>query len=383
MNTKLLFVDDEPNVLRAIKRQLRRTFNEIDLAKSAPEALDMIKKKGPYAVVVSDMRMPGMDGIQFLSKIKELAPETVRIMLTGNADQETAIKAVNQGHIFRFLNKPCSKDVLKSSIKAALEQYRLIVAERELLNKTLNGSIKVMAEILSQVNPVAFSRSTHIKRYVTAIAKVLKLPSPWQFSIAGFLSQIGCVTVPNHILEKVYRGKELTAKEKKIFSQHPQAGARILANIPRLENVAEMICFQNRPYSSYGKAKTTNGKLTQLGGQILKIAIDLDHAMFLGERSDTVLEEMRKKPDVYNQALLDAFSRLEINHSDREIKMLTLGQLMEGMTLNQNVKARNGLLLACKGQRITIGLREHLMNFAKTIGLDEPFEVILTGGTNG
>src|SRR5258708_28798973 len=100
---KILFVDDEPNVVEAYQRSLRRDFQNA-IATSGAQALEMIAAGGPYAVVVSDMRMPEMDGVQFLTKASELAPDTVRIMLTGNADQQTAIEAVNQGHIFRFLN---------------------------------------------------------------------------------------------------------------------------------------------------------------------------------------------------------------------------------------------------------------------------------------
>lgn len=382
MNRKILFVDDEPNVLSAIKRQLRRDFNHIDLAESGAKGLELVRKRGPYAVVVSDMRMPKMDGVQFLSSVKEICPESVRMMLTGNADQETAIMALNQGCIFRFLNKPCPKNALKSSVEAALEQYRLVTAEKELLNKTLNGSIRVMAEILSQVNPVAFSRATLIKSYVTSIASELQLPSIWQYSIAGFLSQIGCVTVPNSILEKVYAGEKLTSQEQEIFSQHPLAASRILANIPRLENIAQMIALQNRAFSSYQKPKTTGEKLVYLGGQILKIAVCFDYQLFMGQGARDVIEKMKKMPGEYNSKIVEILSRIDLMLDGQEVKKLLLEQVGVGMTLNRDLKAKNGLLLASKGQKITLSLKERLINFSRTIGLEEPLEVLVTGGTN-
>jgi len=106
---KILCVDDEPNVLKAYKRGLRSNF-AIDIATSGGEALQFIESRGPYAVIVSDMRMPQMNGIELLNTVKQCAPDTVRIMLTGNADQQTAIDAVNPGEIFRFLNKPCQPE---------------------------------------------------------------------------------------------------------------------------------------------------------------------------------------------------------------------------------------------------------------------------------
>ncbi|MBU0961171.1 MAG: response regulator, partial [Proteobacteria bacterium] len=140
MTDKILLVDDEPNVLQSMQRQLRKRFN-ITTAESGNDALAKLKEQGPFAVIISDMRMPGMDGVQLLSRVKSTFPDTVRIMLTGNADQETATEAVNVGQIFRFLNKPCSTAVLATSIALAVRQYNLITAEKELLNKTLKGSI--------------------------------------------------------------------------------------------------------------------------------------------------------------------------------------------------------------------------------------------------
>ena len=138
MAEKILFVDDEQQVLQGIQRLLHRTFL-IETALSGAEALTKLKRSGPYAVVVCDMRMPEMDGVRLLAKIKVDFPETVRIMLTGNSDQETAVRAVNEGHIFRFLTKPCNEEVLTSTLNAALIQYRLASHKEQLLDKALSG----------------------------------------------------------------------------------------------------------------------------------------------------------------------------------------------------------------------------------------------------
>lgn len=377
MDDRVLFVDDEKNILLAIKRQLRKSSFSIDTAESGYEALEMIGNKN-YSVVVSDMRMPEMDGIQLLRQIKKKVPETVRMMLTGNADQETAIQAVNEGNIFRFLNKPCPTDLLLASVKAAVEQYHLIIAEKELLDKTLKGSIKVVTEILSQVNPATFSCSSRIKLFVTQMARYLKLPSLWQFSIAGFLSQIGCVTVPNDILEKVYNGMPLNAQEQTIYDSHPEAGARLLANIPRLENIARMIGLQRLPFCQYpDKPRSSSEKLVFLGGQMLKAAIDFDHHVFLGLSPEEAVLKMGRSGSQYNQNIVKIIKLIQPATTGYAIKKLKLGQVFLGMKLNQDVRALNGLLLAVKGQEITLSLRERLVNFSKTIGIEEPFEVLI------
>ena len=118
MNEKLLYVDDDPNILRAYERSMRKFF-QMDTALGGDEGLEAIRTKGPYAVVLSDMSMPGMNGIQFLAKVREHARDTVCIMLTGNADLQTAMQAVNEGNIFRFLTKPCPRETLVKALRAA------------------------------------------------------------------------------------------------------------------------------------------------------------------------------------------------------------------------------------------------------------------------
>lgn len=120
---KILLVDDEPKLLSALRRQLVRKFDVVT-AESGAEALSKIEELGPFSVVVSDMRMPEMDGVEFLHEVRAREPEITRIMLTGNADQETAMEAVNRGSIYRFLRKPCAGHVLSASIEDGIQEYQ-------------------------------------------------------------------------------------------------------------------------------------------------------------------------------------------------------------------------------------------------------------------
>src|SRR5262249_7877425 len=126
-----------------------------------------------FAVVISDMRMPGMNGAELLGRVRTIAPDSIRMVLTGETDISSAMKAVNDGAIFRFLMKPCSEPVLRGAIEAGLRQYELQNVERNLLENTLNGSIKVLAEVLSLVNPAAFGRSMRVRRYVRHVTTTL------------------------------------------------------------------------------------------------------------------------------------------------------------------------------------------------------------------
>src|ERR1700678_1843840 len=168
MSGKILFVHDGPAVLDGYKRMLHREF-QVDTAVGGEQALATIQEHGPYAVVISDMRMPEMNGAQFLARVRATTPDTVRMLLTGYTDLNAAMDAVNEGNIFRFLTKPCEKEILATALTTGLVQYRLVTAEKELLEKTLMGSIKVLTDVLSAASPEAFGismRIAHLVRYL-------------------------------------------------------------------------------------------------------------------------------------------------------------------------------------------------------------------------
>ena len=147
---RILCVDDEPNVLSGYQRILRKTA-DVQIASSAAEALRIIAEHQPM-VVFADRHMPGMDGIELLHRIGESYPDLIRVMVTGANDQETAIAAINHGHIFRFLAKPVQSELLISTVEDAARQWRLVNAERELLERTLNGGVQVLVDILGLVD---------------------------------------------------------------------------------------------------------------------------------------------------------------------------------------------------------------------------------------
>lgn len=303
MNRKILFVDDEENVLRAFERNLHSHF-EIATAVGPAAALSVIAGRGPYAVVISDLRMPGMDGIQFLAAVGRQCPDTVRLIISGNADLQAAISAVNEGSIFRFLTKPCRAETLRSAIDGALKQYQLITAERELLEHTLNGSVSVLVELLGEVSPLAFSRASRIRHYVRCMAAQLELSDSWQLDLAAMLSQIGCIGVPVHILEKLQAGTPLTAQDRKAFADHPSVAQKLLAGIPRLEEIGEIIGHQMTPYSELRDLRIS--ERVRVGAQILLAAIRLDEMICRGDSPALALKAMSDCPGVWHPKLMAA-----------------------------------------------------------------------------
>jgi DNA-binding NtrC family response regulator len=131
----VLCVDDEPRVLDGLKLTLGRSI-DVSTARSGPEGLALLKQMAGAAVVISDMRMPGMDGAAFLTKVREQWPDSTRLLLTGEAGRDAAVAAVNEGQIFRFLTKPCMPEKLIAAVEAAARQQQLVIAEKMLLQQT-------------------------------------------------------------------------------------------------------------------------------------------------------------------------------------------------------------------------------------------------------
>lgn len=374
MNEKILFVDDEPNVLHSIQRQLHKRF-DIAIAEGADEALRVLREDGPFAVIVSDMRMPKMSGIELLTRVKDMYPETVRLMLTGNADQETAIEAVNNGQIFRFLTKPCPQGTFVTSLALALRQHRLVTVEKELLQQTLRGSVNVLAELLAVANPLAFSAGSRVKGYVTAIAEALHLPRVWQFEIAALLSQIGCFSLPVEILTKVYSNNQLSEEESWMYTNHPEVGAALLEKIPRLENITQMITLQMKRFDEYDDALTAQHvEEVLIGAQILHAVIDFDRQQFMGMGHQEAIAWMRKQKNAYNPKVLEALAGVRTERTG-QILSLKVDQVTEGMTTTENVTTKTGVLIIPKGQVITKPILQGLKNFATQVGVVEPIKV--------
>ena len=365
MTEKILFVDDEPAALEGYKRALYRDF-QVDTAVGGADALAILQRGGPYAVVISDMRMPGMLGAELLSRIKETYPDTVRMLLTGYTDIDAATRAVNQGHIFRFLTKPCEKDLLVASIRAGFEQYRLVTGEKELLEKTLLGSIKVLADVLSAASPEAFGRSMRIANTVQHLLTKFSLASPWRFEAAATLSQLGCVTLETELMQRAYAGVKLSEDEQARFDAHPQAAQQLLAHIPRLEAVAWMIGQQLAREISETVPGVADCADVVSGAKLLKLAVAYEQLKINVSSKDDVLLRLRVRRNEFEPALVNALLDLKRNGgSDRTLQTVPVGRLRTGMVLGEEIKNTQGVLLVARGQVISSAVLMKLENLAR------------------
>ena len=382
MNDRILFVDDEQHVLGSYRRILRKNW-DIVTALGGETALDIFDNKGPFAVVVSDMRMPGMNGIQLLTKIKEISPDTVRMMLTGYADFNTAMEAVNEGHIFRFLTKPCPPDLLNRALQEGVRQYRLIKAEQELLNKTLKGTIQVLIEILSVMDPKAFNRANRLRDYIKRLTEQKAIAGNWEIEIAALLSLIGQVTVPGSVMEKVHNNVSLTDVEKAMIMRIPKAGFDLLVKIPRLEQIAKIVLYQNKRFNGEGFPEDDiKGVDLPLGARLLKILNDLIILEDKGILRKDAFVTMAKRTGWYDPNLLLTISNKISGSSEnvpafrKETKKVKISELHSGYLLLENIETSTGQMLMMAGQEISDSHIMRIKNWAKLYTIKEPIKVL-------
>ncbi len=361
---RVLCVDDEPDIVEGLALNLRRVY-DVEVATSGEEGLKILGRDPSIVVVVSDMRMPEMDGAEFLARVRRSTPDVVRLLLTGHADIDAAVAVVNEGGIFRFLTKPCPPPTLLGAIADAVDQHRLVTAERELLEKTLHGSIKALTDVLALISPVSFGRATRIKQLVTELADKLALRDRWQVEVAAMLSQLGAITLSEETAEKAYYNRPLSTAEQRQIERLPALTEELLGNIPRLEGVRDILTTCARSHRRvYQPPDDARQWLVARSAQILKAAMDFDALETGGKDSEELaLLVMRGREGQYDPEVLQALSEIRGEGARVVIKALSVFDLRAGMIVAEDIKQPNGVLLVGRGDEITERLIERVQNF--------------------
>jgi len=285
-------------------------------------------------------------------------------MLTGYADVQTALSAVNEGNIFRFLTKPCSKETLAGALTEGLKQYRLITAEKELLEKTLAGSLTVLTEVLSMASPAAFSRAMRLRRYMSHIAAKLSLANRWKFEVAAMLSQLGCVTLAAETIEAVYAGQSLSPAEQALYDSHPKIARDLLRNIPRLDSVAEMVAHQNRPSTTSSDMGNRETAEAELGAELLEVTLAFDNLVRSGKSRTEAAHRVGRQHKGLDPRVIEALVEIEPEDREKLVRSCRLEEIASGMTIEQDVRTAAGLLVIARHQEVTPAVILKLKNYS-------------------
>ncbi|WP_020475636.1 HD domain-containing phosphohydrolase [Zavarzinella formosa] len=382
MLPRVLFIDDDARALEGYAR-VARFCASVETAPGGAEGLAALVERGPFAVVVSDMRMPAMNGAEVLARAKVISPDTTRMILTGYADMESAADAVNRGNIFRMLSKPCTPDALQAALRHGVEHHQLVVSERELRENTLRGSVKVLADILEMLHPEMFGRIGRVRDLVVALGQRMGVADQWQLSIAASLSLLGTVTIPDGILSKGFGGDRLPPKDQDLFDTHPRVAYELLTGIPRMQEVADAILYQSQRYDGNGLPFWgKRGPAIPIGGQLLKVALDFESLMARAHEKTHAISEMKSRVGWYSPEILDALAQLVIGETPPRRLFVSLHQIRPGMILADAIQKLDGTLLLNRGHTISEPMMFRLRAIAQTDGIREPIEVIIPDGVD-
>ncbi|MGH1479108.1 MAG: HD domain-containing phosphohydrolase [Geminicoccales bacterium] len=379
----ILIIDDERNLLNGIRRQLHKRFDLV-LAEGGEEGIALLRERGPFAVVVCDMNMPGKTGVEVLADIAEISPDTVRIMLTGQTDLETAMTAVNQGNIFRFFTKPYPAEMLAAGLEAGLEQYRLITAERDLLNKTLSGSIKVLTDVLALIDPDGFGRTERAQEWVRKVAGALGLQRHlWKLEMAVMLAPIGLAALPPEVAKKARSNIELTQVERDMVEASAETAHKLICHIPRLQEVASYVLYQGKNVDGSGFPHDDKaGNDIPIGARIVRILSDLALSQERGSDLDDTLALMQRYDHIYDRKLLGlmapailgegaAKQQSDVETIDVQLPMLRVGDVL----LTPIIDLATEDLILAKGATVTELYIKRLGNLRRVRELTEAVRV--------
>ncbi len=378
---KVLFVDDNASILAAFKRNMRKRFDMLT-ADSAESALALLSKEGPIEVIVSDMKMPGMNGVEFLEKSIEISPDSVRIMLTGNAEQTTATEAVNRGHVYRFLNKPCSVEDLILAIKDAAHHHELMKLEHNDLEQTVAGCVKVLTDVLGMVAPFALGRGQRLKASLTPFMKVLKMKSPWQYEVAALLSSIGYTSLPNELIVKLESGDDLTGHESNVVRSVPIIGYELVSAVPKLEKIANVIKYQRKNFDGTGVPKDeVAGQSIPLGARMLRVFEDRMELEREGLAGAAAHEKMGKRSGYYDPQVLELCFKYYPEYlttaisKEKPVLALELDSLKPGQVIVSDIYTKTDVLLVEAGNWLTAATIQRIRNYAVLDQVNGPFYV--------
>jgi response regulator RpfG family c-di-GMP phosphodiesterase len=355
---RVLCVDDDAFMLNILTKTIGVDY-EVLTSSGGAEALRLIGNSEPIQVVISDHRMPDLSGAQFLRAVREKHPLIVRILLTGETDLIEAVAAMNQAGLFRFLLKPGTRAVLLDTLQAAVAQYQLQIAERELLQKTLVGTMRALSDVLAIANPTAFGHLSRIQELALGVAKQLKLHEQWPLELASVATQLGHIALPERTLGRLYSGEALSPGESAQVAQSALVGESVLKRIPRLDPVVEIL-------SRLAAGRTTEGSRCpdSMGAEILRVVTAYEALERTTTSRDAAVNRMRAQAARFDPEVLTALiDLLDLEGGEDETIEVTIGRVCIDMIVAEDLRTRTGVLLVPKGYRVTESFVARLGNF--------------------
>jgi CheY-like chemotaxis protein len=363
---RILVVDDNKENIQILNEVLGSDYS-VCFATNGPEALELVLGPDPPDLILLDVMMPGMDGYEVCRRLQEnkSASKMPIIFVTVLSEAEEETRGFAAGAV-DFIVKPFNPAIVRARVKTHLALRTAQLDLLELAEKTLSGSIQVLVDMLAISSSVVFSRANRLKSYMSSIVQFLELKNPWQYELAAQLSQIGCITIPDDVLMRIFADAVVTEEEKKQYLAHPETGRELLQKIPRLEIVAEIIGRQHDPLPE----KITFKKINEidpvtLGLTLLKAVITFDQLTSNGLSRKRSLQEMSCRKLVSPDVIGILKKCIKYDKPEKVSKEIQATQLVESMVIDEDIYNDKGVLLIKKGSEATLSVIRVLQRYTE------------------
>ncbi|ADZ71959.1 HD domain-containing phosphohydrolase [Polymorphum gilvum] len=377
---QILVVDDDVKVLSGFQTLLGKKYH-IRTERTAAGALAWLKLNPMAAVVVSCFNIPDMPGGALLRAVQEAAPNAARILLSDAHSSDEIMKALSAANVYLHLRKPVAVEEAEMALRSAVAYHRRIVKERNLLEKTLAGSVKLMIEMLSLFHADAFRKTSVLRTQALKVARAMDMKKTWELEMAVMLSPLGEALLPREILARYRSAKTLTDPQRELLARAPEQSRDLLKNIPQLDKVADVLYYSGRGYDGSGfPADGPVGADIPLNSRILKILIDLWYASPDTGVDLAAFEALNINRRQYDPALLTLVRECLLEDAearDRErIVACHIRALHSGDVLVDDILTEGSHeLVLSRGHQLTLTTIKRLAQFDRISGLRQPIRV--------
>jgi CheY-like chemotaxis protein len=372
----IMVVDDNPANLKLLEDMLRQKGYHVRSFLQGSLALKSASRNPPDLILL-DVNMPEMGGFEVCERVKAIEefPGIPVLFISARDQTEDKVSGFRAGGV-DYIAKPFEFEELHARVETHLKLRRAQQAERDLLELTLNGAIRMLADMVQSNSPGLAVRSRAIRDCVAWITQRMSVNEPWQYDLAATLCLIGCVTLPEEVFKRGYAGETISAEDEAMFRAHPESAARLLKNLPRLEPIAEMIRLQQSPCEADPQVSAE----VKFGALLLFLAIELDRRLYRGVEFRTALREIRQTQRSLDPAIVSALDAYTPTTGDFHRRALPIKELSPGMILEEDVTGElTKALIQRKGTVLTGTWIERLENFARSHGVKEPLPVLVPG----
>jgi DNA-binding response OmpR family regulator len=367
---KVMAVDDTPANLHLLEEILEAQGYEV---RSFPRGRLALKSAQiePPDLFLLDINMPELDGYEVCRQLKAhpCQADIPVIFISAMDTTEDKVKGFAAGGA-DYIAKPFQIEEVQARVATHLKLRFALQAERDLLERTLSGASAILLQFVHITSPSLVLRSHCIRHIVHWVTRKLELPHSWQYELAATLSLLGCVSMPNELFEKAYGGQKLTDDEEQIFRAHPEAGARLVSKIPRLEPVAEIIRMQQSPHARQNVAEEV-----KTGAELLYLALALDQRLYHHMSCHAAMAQLRD-PRFYRVDILDALSDYAPEEAPFDLRQIGIREVASGMILDEDIKTTGSRILLFRAGLVFTDLWiQRLRNFARTHGVQDHIRV--------